>query len=547
MILAFVFILPTVAAVACLALNRAVATRTLAALAALAYALAAGLLVAARALDALAFVPIVWLSIGGQRLALTPGFDAATYPPALLTLAGGAVALAALAAALPAAVRRFGGLVAALALALQATLLGLAIAATAALAPIGWSLATLLGSAAVRTSGVHSPPEQLPRSMLAGLFAALLLCGAALLPPAAALACLLLAALLAIGAPPFHAAFDDLAAAPGEVAAPLLALGLPLLAVTALARIGGAGLTPAWQLTLVLAAIVTVVACAAGALGERRPRRLVGWMLSAQLGTTLAATAVGSMALVLPLALGASLAALAAGLAAGQLERHSGSDDLEALAAAGPLPWSGLAWLLATASAIGVPGMWGFWARADVYAALQAHIPWAVAPLLAGSALLGVAALAPLATFWRVGPALRPGAPRVAQALPLLATLPLAAFGIAPWLAGLRPAPGLAAQIGSAAAVLVLLAAPLALRRLAARRLAADPDSTLDGVLTPRALSESLRWLAWLADPAALLTGLMNGLVALAGGLRRALSLLEQRYFIAGLVLGMVILIFLVI
>ena len=63
--------------------------------------------------------------------------------------------------------------------------------------------------------------------------------------------------------------------------------------------------------------------------------------------------------------------------------------------------------------------------------------------------------------------------------------------------------------------------------------------------MLPQALGESLAWLAWIAAPASSLAWLWRGLLRASAMLRRALSFLEQRYYLAGLLIAVIIVIML--
>jgi len=60
-------------------------------------------------------------------------------------------------------------------------------------------------------------------------------------------------------------------------------------------------------------------------------------------------------------------------------------------------------------------------------------------------------------------------------------------------------------------------------------------------LLTPAALGESLSGLSWLATPDNLLSGIWAALVGSGRGLARLLGLLEHRYYLAGLVIAMIV------
>jgi hypothetical protein len=177
-----------------------------------------------------------------------------------------------------------------------------------------------------------------------------------------------------------------------------------------------------------------------------------------------------------------------------------------------PLRLPSLALLAGAASAVGVPGTWGLWARRWLFDELAAVTPWATPVVLAATALLALAWLAPLALFWRralpTAPEAQPalsGKPGVVLFVGLAAA-PLLILGVAPgfawegWLAGLQ-------------------------------------DDLARGAAAPR--------LAWLAMPAETFASAWRGLLAISRGLRRGMALFEQRYYLAGLLIAVILVIML--
>jgi hypothetical protein len=262
-----------------------------------------------------------------------------------------------------------------------------------------------------------------------------------------------------------------------------------------------------------------------------------------------------------------ALATLTCYLAAAALEWRAGTDDLVVLGTHGSLMLPGLTFLVGAASAVGLPGTWGWWAHRWLLDDLSRSAPWATPPLLAGSALLALGYLAPLAAFWRNGAkGQRESAPRrrwsalAPLAIPALVALPLLIFGAAPrlawdsWLAPMQAtlapgeppiAPRLPGQLTGlvyAVAAVGLVALPAAALRGHGRRTdTAGVEQA--GVFAPLALGQSLRWLIWLATPASLFQALWDVLIGLSQAARRGLALFEQRYYLAGLMIALVIVI----
>jgi formate hydrogenlyase subunit 3/multisubunit Na+/H+ antiporter MnhD subunit len=477
-------------------------------------------------------------------------------------------------------VRGFGGLFASALLALWSVVAGLANQSTMLL-PFMWALAALLVFLTLRASGAFSGSDAPLLVLLAGLGGALVVLGAALVmasgapgtvPMQAILVCWVLVGLLALGAPPFHAPAQVIADAPAPLASGLLASGLPLLGGYALIRFvasQGAQLASGWRLALTLLGLLTLLACAAGALGTARLRSLVAWQYSAQMGLLLVALGQAGAALTAAapaLLANATLATLACYLAVAALERRAGTDDIAELGQRESFGLPGLAFLIGAASAVGLPGTWGWWARAWLFDNLLRAMPWVLPILLGGSALLALAFVAPLALFWH-----RPESDaeqlidRGQRALWLImgaAGAPLLILGVVPrlawggWLSDLALAlvpgapaapvalPGVRTQLVYGFAALLLVALPLVAR---SQRCAPLPDTqpSQAGVFTPRALGESLRALTWAAAPADLFIGVWEALLRVSRGLRRGLALFEQRYYLAGLLIAVILVIML--
>jgi formate hydrogenlyase subunit 3/multisubunit Na+/H+ antiporter MnhD subunit len=581
MMLVFVFALPLTAALLCLALNQTAPTRWLGFGSAVAcLSVGVGLLLG-RSRGELAAPEYIWASFNEETIRLALRFDATGWLFALLLSFSVALALFSLALAAPPRLRGYGGLFASLSLVFLATLVGLALQEFV-LAPLAWALVALLGFVTLRASGVSSDAPMLPVGLLAGLTSAVILLGAALLlrgvavdspPSVAVLVCWVPAALMVFGAAPFHHVVEEFASAPADIAGFLIALGLPFLGGATLIQmmLSQAALTPEWRVVWLVIGLVTLVTCAVGAIGERRLRQVIGWQFSAQMGLLLIAVGQSEMAAIAApaLLLNTALTTLASYLAVALIERRAGTDDMSELVIDQPLVIPGMALLVAAAAAVGVPGTWGFWARGWLYDELLAAAPWSLPPLLAGTALMAVAYLAPVTTFFRGSTAsdgdaesFRGWSARVGVVCPLIAAVPLLALGVAPqfgWQAlasaGAQEAPGLTerlssalpdvgAQVGSALVALLLLSAPFLLRRIQPRALPQDRDVYGNAAL-PQALGESLRLFAWLGAPTKLFQRAWDAVLWLSQVIRQALALFEQRYYLAGFMIGLVVVVLL--
>ena len=585
--LIYIFALPLIAALLCLALSDRVPARRLGIGAAVAL-LACGLALLIARLTGrlpLTLVDRAWLTLDDRIFTLALVCDAANWGIVLLALCGGGLTLLSLSLAVPPTVRGFGGLFTSALLALLVVAAGLA-NRDAALLPFLWALAALLSFLALRASGALARSDAPMIVLLAGLGGALLALGAVLAMSVAplgvaplALIAWTLAGMLALGALPFHAPTQALAQAPAAIAGALLAPGLPLLGGWALIRFAaaqGSALPSNWRIALALLGLLTLLACAAGALGTTRLRSLVGWQFGAQIGLVLLALAQSGAALpagavapaTVPSALlaNAAIATIACYLAVAVLERRAGTDDIADIELREPLWLPGLVLLAGAASAVGLPGTWGLWTRRWLFDQLAQITPWATPIVLAGSALLALAWLMPLTLFWRRTGAAAPDLPIAARSRPsavmfvgLAAAAPLLILGVAPqlawsgWLAGLQDAlapgagvPGLPSAIAQGIclvmALLLIALPPFARSR---RYVAADDQPRQAGVIAPWALGESLRGLAWMAIAPEAFTRTWRGLLLLSRGLRRGMALFEQRYYLAGLLIAVILVIML--
>jgi formate hydrogenlyase subunit 3/multisubunit Na+/H+ antiporter MnhD subunit len=581
-----IFVLPLLMALLCLVLSARAPARWLGIGAALALLICGVALLAARLTGQLPLVLIdrIWLALDQHVVSLRLVFDASNWGLALLALGGSGLALLALALAVPLNVRGFGGLFAAALLAICAVLGGLA-NQDAVLLPFLWALAALLAFLALRASGALSGSDAPATALMAGLVGALLLLGALLTLSSApaglepmALIGWTLAGMLALGAIPFHTPSQSLAEAPAALAGALLPVGIPLLggyALLGFAAGQGAALPRSWRAALMLIGLLTLLACAAGALGTTRLRKLLGWQFGAQSGLVLLALAYAGASpsgRVAPAAVAAALLAngaivtIAGYLAVAALERRAGTDDMAEIELRDRLRLPSLTLLAGAASAVGIPGTFGLWARRWLFDELAWAAPWATPIVLAGSALLALAWVAPLALFWRRalpsapdGQPAPPGRSTAVMFVGLAAAAPLLILGVAPglmwngWLAdlqaslasgaGVPPLPGVLGQSVCLLAALLLIV--LALFAGSRRYWLPEDQPRRAGVAAPWALGESLRRLAWAATAAEAFAGAWQACLALSRWLRRGMALFEQRYYLAGLLIAVILVIML--
>ncbi|NNJ12839.1 hypothetical protein EKD04_021160 [Chloroflexales bacterium ZM16-3] len=556
-----------IVAAACFGLSRVVATRLLGLGAAAACVVGGLLLLAAPAVfPDLAFPTF---SVGSASFDLAGRLSPGDLALAVALLWGGAMALAALAAAIAPTVRNFGAIFGWACLAIVATLLGHAASPLSMITPLAWSIGTLASYAALRASGALGQSEAMPRGLALGLLASGLLLGALLgaraaisqgeLPAPGIAIALLLAALAMAGAAPFGMARDEAVEAPAPLGALIYGLVMPTLGVGYLLRlVASLPILPTpWATTLVAFGAVGALASAAGAYGEGRLRPLLGWVAGAQVCLVVAAAGLSGplAALAGPaLLINLMLSSVAGAAAVVDLERNTGGDAF-AEAEPGPrLAFAGVLWAVASAAALGIPPLWGFWGRRWLFEAALEQMPWALPPLVAGAALLALALIMPLARFWPApDPRSHPAAPGQFDLLAgAMSLAPLLLLGVAPqlawslWMRALPFAPpelpvspagqGVAVALGLIVAILALLIA----RAPVARQIARDPEE-VTVQLAGDALGQSLRPLSWLGRADSLLAAIWAGMLQASRWLQVIMSVFEQRYYLLGVLVALLV------
>ena len=567
-------VLPLAGMVSLLALNRRVATRSAALGGAGTLLLSALLLSVDRLSRGLpqTVIAYAWMWLPDQdALVLTLTLDAVSWPLALLVYAGGVAAIVSAALALPPDLRGFGGMFAAL-------LAGLAVLAagvmcdTPLLLPFIPVAVGVTWFTALRASGALAGSMAPLTLALGGSAAALALLVAALVERAGGtgqasaiiVGCAVMAALLLCGFAPAHTTIAAAGMAPAALAV-FVPLGLPLAGAVALLRLLPgqlASLSDESRGMLLAIGLLAVLSAAARALWSRALRQIVVAQFSAQLGLVVvcAGCGEGAFAAVAPgLVANAVLTTLALMIGVVALERRTDSNDLMMLRPDASLWLASLGVLIAAASSVGVPGTWGMWPRLWLLDAAMATAPWVVAPLLAGSGMLALALVAPLAVFWRVA-ALAP-APAPASVTGIVAATvaaPLLVMGAMPgatwdlWFAAtqaqLTPAvtttprlPALTGQIATAGASGALIVLSVLARRARLRR-APPVDERLDGVLTPDSAGAALYGIAWLAAPAASVPS-QSVVAQIEPRARQGLLVLGKRYYLAVVVVVLIVII----
>jgi multicomponent Na+:H+ antiporter subunit A len=567
------FMLPLIGAVVCLALDRFVAARLTGLGAAGVLFLCAILMIVAR-LQGLP--PTVfdqpWLQWGDAAFRITLVIDPLGWLLALIAFIGGALALLGSALAIPVDLRGFGRLFAALIVIPGIAAIGACSPALPVLAfapgvvGIAWFVALRSSSAL--------PGSDAPLVLaLSGSAAALFLLAGLLSDTAGAgsgssiliVAGILIYVWTLCGLPP---AFGSLAAA-HQAPAPLALVapfGLPLIGIAALLRLLPDYLAlweEAYLTVLVATGILAFVLAATRALWTHSLRQLAAAQFSAQVALIIVCAGCGNDAFmhVAPaMAINALLSTLGLGLSIAALERRSGADDVTALTrhpdSALHVATAGL--VAAASSAAGIPGAWGFWARLWLFDALQRTAPWAVALVLAGSSLLALAMLAPLVRFWRAAASSSSQwRAHPVDTLPAFVGALLALMGAAPravWDVALAAIPGqfalttgmprfpaLPGSIVAIIAALILIAVPIALRRVRQRR-PPPAEERLTAVLTPDTTGTVLYGLAWLAAPTTSET-MHARLARTALLIRQGLAVLGRRYYLAAIVFALIVVI----
>lgn len=573
------FALLLLAAVACLGLSQAVPTRIPGFLAAAISFITALLLVAGPSQGWAGDVPaLTWATLEDVIITVDPQLGGVGLVLGFVMLIGASLALLDLSLALAPTVRGFGGLFAWILLALAATLIGLS--SSGMMLPFSWASVVLLSYCSVRSSGALNRSEHIPQGVALGLLtSALLMVGlllssstvaAGVFPDIPAILCIVLACLLLMGAAPFQNALSEVVLAPAALGGLLYGIILPALALGTLIRFVSdfrleaayLELPPIWHNLLFTTGLLSVITGAAGALRERSLRHVLAWQAMGQAG--LVVLAVGLQAILASIALLANLAlcVLIGALAVSVMERLTGSDDVTQHQPGVDLRFPGLLWALGAASALGLPGLWGFWSRLWLFEAMATQANWLIPPVLAASVFMFLAYVSPLARFWSMGSSTTPvpfnwtSLQATNPFLPvlMLAPLPLVVSGVFPqlvWSGFLTTMPGMPQEmnIGMTAqvsGVIVLLSSAVALwfvsRCRSARHIIADEDME-SIVLAPDALAASLTPLAALGQPTRLIRGTWAWLQAMGRMVHTGLSLFEQRFYLAGVLLALICLI----
>lgn len=552
-----------VVAAACFLLSQIGITRRLALLA----ALASGLAMVGVIIDPLEPAAATSLySIGAIEVVLPAPVPLNERALVVTMLFGGAIGLLALALVIPPATKGYGVLFGWLALALAAALLSLAIPPLSFLTPLSWALAVLAAHGALLVSGVMPAPGQLPPHLIAGAVAVVAVSGLiavmAFMSPDAPLATApviiaLIGGLAIAGAPPFAGTRLSFANAPALVGALTAGLVLPAIGLGFITRaIPQLPPLPALDSQLLAAAgAIGALGAAISALRSATGRELVLWQGALQAGVVVCAAAIndplaGLAAPALLLAL--QLHAIAGGLVAAAIIQRQGNDQLDGSPARVALPLSGALWIFITVIATGLPLGWSFWGWRWLIEALATRLVWAIAPLIA-AALIGLAAGLPLLIrCWDGQTKAREHWPE--GVLGSLALAPLALAGLIPWLAWplwlswspFAP-PVLPAEPIAWPFIGFALAAGLGGWLLAQRanppQASRDPRNTV--IPTWHGMGDALRGIAEAANARVALIWLGRGIDRVASVLHDGMIIFEQRYYLFGVIVALLAILFL--
>jgi hypothetical protein len=449
-----------------------------------------------------------------------------------------------------------------------------------------WGIAAIIGGILMRISGALPGSNTPLVSIVGGLSGAILLMVAVLwrnyLPigalPGALVMAWSFAALLGMGLMPFHSYLAGLSSAPAILTLFLVPLGIPLLGALSFIEMmatQGPLISDTWRNVLMILAIISAVGTAVGAIGATRLRSLLGWHASNQyaLLTLAAISDTQVMVLGVPILLISSvLTTSVIALAVGFIESSSNSDELTQLRPRMPIGVAGVMILVAVAASIGLPGTIGFVARWWMAEVLLVRAPWTIIAMLVSGSLLGLAWSVALSSIWRRLPRTITGAGMMKSAIPLWGTwigpvifgAILLILGIVPeyiWSAWLIPLqgrlsgdttliapsmPSLFEQLGLVMMALAIIAIPIIAGRLQRRQGSTGADQ---GAVTipPQATAESLGIFVSMVQANWLLKAVWEFLIRFGNSLQWIFRLGEDRYYVAGIVLGFIVVVLLLI
>jgi hypothetical protein len=265
-----------------------------------------------------------------------------------------------------------------------------------------------------------------------------------------------------------------------------------------------------------------------------------------------------------------SLCIIALGIAF--IETRNYTDDLLKLRPRARIGFAGVLLFVAVAASIGLPGTIGFISRWWMAEVLMLRAPWIVIAILISGSVLGLAWAGALSTIWRRLPkGTNPELPvisaiptPIAVLSPILFCGVLLLTGFVPqllwklWLVPLQSRtafdsvitppsmPGISLQLILTAVSVLLVAVPVYASRLRQRDIA-NPNDVGSTSVPPVATAESLSFLSAFVSPNRLLASVWEQIIRFGNALQWVLRLGEERYYVAGLVLGLIVIVLLLI
>lgn len=580
-------LLPLFAAITAWALDRVVPTRHIGYLAISALFISALLLLIANPIIGLPIqvLNVEWIKIDTYVVLLTLRIDLLNWVLSIMVLLIAVAGMIGLIYSLPYQLRNYGSLLGLILVHVSIILFGL-MAQESILRVFMWGIAAIIGGILMRVSGALPGSNTPLVSIVGGLSGAILLMVAVLwrsyLPigalPGALVMAWSLATLLGMGLIPFHSYLAGLSSAPAILTLFLVPIGIPLLgAISFIEMMATQGplINDTWRNVLMILAIISAIGTAVGAISATRLRSMLGWHASNQyaLLTLAAVSDAQMMVLGVPILLISSILTTSViALAVGFIESSSNSDELTQLRPRIPIGVAGVIILVAVAASVGLPGTIGFVARWWMAEVLLIHAPWTIITMLVSGSLLGLAWTVALASIWRRMPRVITNTGMLKSAIPVwgawLSPIVFGAillvFGLIPqylWSAWLVPLqarlsgdttlitpsmPSLFEQIGLVIMALAIIIIPVVAGRLQQRQGNTGMDQ---GAVTipPQATAESLGIFVSMVQANWLLNGIWGFLIRFGNALQWIFRLGEDRYYVAGIVLGFIVVVLLLI
>jgi formate hydrogenlyase subunit 3/multisubunit Na+/H+ antiporter MnhD subunit len=299
---------------------------------------------------------------------------------------------------------------------------------------------------------------------------------------------------------------------------------------------------------------------------------MLGWHASSQFALIVLMSMSDPRVLILgvPLLIVSSLlSTIIIALAIAYIEVRSNTDELSQLRPHAHIGMAGVIILIAVASSIGLPGTIGFIARWWIAETIIAQAPWMLVAMLVVGSLQGLAWSVVLASIWRRAPRTLHVPPLVVSAIPnwgawIGATFfasALLLLGIFPdiiwsrWVVSLQKhfaidavitMPTLIQQGGLALMALLIVVVPLIAGRTTQRPQIGTNDQQSVAV-TPSAMAESMSLLTSIVKADSILAMLWHAIIRIGQAVQWILKLGEERYYVAGLVMGLIVIVLLLI